>query len=143
MDCSQCPIHPTLKPVLIEYAKKSADTSAPWREPISLHVPLAPLPELTAACRGLHLAAHDDAGDLAGSGPLPARAHAKQPELVLHAADKRHPSVAGTYLVSCVVFAALTGKSPDGNSYLAGIDAPTAKFLQEVAWETVQDYYGK
>ena len=72
-----------------------------------------------------------------------ARARAKQPELVLHAADKRHPSAAGTYLVSCVVFAALTGKSPVGNSYLAGIDAPTAKFLQEVAWETVQDYYGK
>ena len=30
-----------------------------------------------------------------------------------------------------------------GNSYIAGIDAPTAKFLQKVAWETVQDYYAK
>jgi len=26
---------------------------------------------------------------------------------------------------------------------LAGIDAPTARFLQTVAWETVQDYYQK
>jgi hypothetical protein len=42
-----------------------------------------------------------------------------------------------------VVFAALTGKSPVGNPYLAGLDASTAKFLQEIAWETVQDYYGK
>jgi len=33
--------------------------------------------------------------------------------------------------------------SPVGNSYIAGIDAPTAKFMQTVAWETVQDYYGK
>jgi hypothetical protein len=42
-----------------------------------------------------------------------------------------------------VVFAALTGRSPVGNSYLANIDAPTAAFLQNVAWETVQEYYGK
>ena len=51
--------------------------------------------------------------------------------------------LAGTYLASCVVFAALTGRSPVGNSYLAGIDPPTAAFLQNVAWETVQEYYGK
>ena len=57
--------------------------------------------------------------------------------------DKRHPSLAGTYLATCVVFAALTGRSPVGNSYLAGIDAPTATFLQNVAWDTVQEYYGK
>jgi hypothetical protein len=67
----------------------------------------------------------------------------KQPELNLYAPDKRHPSLAGTYLASCVVFAALTGRSPVGNSYLAAIDAPTAKFLQTVAWETVQEYYQK
>lgn len=42
-----------------------------------------------------------------------------------------------------MTFAALTGRSPVGNSYLAGIDPPTAAFLQTVAWETVQDYYGK
>ena len=49
---------------------------------------------------------------------------------MLHAPDKRHPSLAGTYLAACTVFAALTGRSPVGNSYNAGIDAPTAKFLQ-------------
>jgi hypothetical protein len=43
----------------------------------------------------------------------------------------------------CVVFAALTGRSPVGNSYLANIDAQTATFLQNVAWDTVQEYYGK
>jgi hypothetical protein len=57
--------------------------------------------------------------------------------------DKRHPSPAGTYLAACTTFAALTGRSPVGNAYHAGLDEPTAKFLQEVAWETVQDYYGK
>jgi len=66
-----------------------------------------------------------------------------QPELNLYAPDKRHPSPAGTYLATCVVFAALTGRSPVGNPYTAGIDPPTAKFLQTVAWETVQEYYQK
>jgi hypothetical protein len=42
-----------------------------------------------------------------------------------------------------VVFAAMTGRSPVGNSYLAGIDAPTATFLQNVAWDTVREYYAK
>jgi hypothetical protein len=27
-------------------------------------------------------------------------------------------------------------------SYTAGLDAATAKALQTIAWETVQDYYG-
>ena len=72
-----------------------------------------------------------------------ARAREKQPELNLYAPDKRHPSLAGTYLAACTTFAALTGRSPVGNSYLANIDAPTAAFLQNVAWETVQEYYGK
>jgi hypothetical protein len=64
-------------------------------------------------------------------------------EFNLYAIDKRRPSAAGTYLASCVVFAALTGRSPVGNSYLAKVDAQTAAFLQNVAWETVQEYYGK
>jgi hypothetical protein len=41
------------------------------------------------------------------------------------------------------VFAPLTGRSPVGNSYRADIHEPTAKFLQRVAWETVQEYYGE
>ena len=72
-----------------------------------------------------------------------AKAIGKQPELNLYAPDKRHPSLAGTYLATCVVFAALTGRSPVGSAYLAGIDAPTATFLQNVAWDTVREYYGK
>ena len=72
-----------------------------------------------------------------------ARALRKQPELGLYAADKRHPSLAGTYLAACATFAVLTGRSPVGNGYLAGMDEPTARFLQTLAWETVQEYYQK
>jgi hypothetical protein len=64
----------------------------------------------------------------------------QRPGLVLHAADKRHPSVAGTYLAAATVYAALFRKSPEGLKY-AGLDADTARFLQTAAWQTVQDYY--
>ncbi|HEY8336155.1 MAG TPA: hypothetical protein VIQ05_20385 [Tardiphaga sp.] len=32
-------------------------------------------------------------------------------------------------------FAALTGRSPAGDSYLAGLAAPPAKLLQTVVWD--------
>ena len=41
------------------------------------------------------------------------------------------------------MFAALTGRSPVGNRYRAGIDEPTTKLLRTVAREMVQEYYSK
>jgi hypothetical protein len=72
-----------------------------------------------------------------------ARVRKLQPELNLYAPDKRHPSPAGTYLATCVTFAALTGRSPVGNAYTMGLDAPTVELLQKAAWDTVQEYYGR
>ena len=72
-----------------------------------------------------------------------ARSVEKRPDLNLYAADKRHPSLLGTYLATATVFGALYNKSPVGNSYTAGIEASIAGFLQTVAWETVQNYYGR
>lgn len=146
MDCSQCPIHPTLKPVFTEYAKKDAEIvrSHGARPVFFMSWAYADKPEMTAELAEAYtIAGNANDALVIPAGLAFARAHEKQPELVLHASDKRHPSVAGTYLASCVVFAALTGKSPVGNSYRAGLDEPTAKFLQEVAWETAQAYYGK
>jgi uncharacterized protein DUF4886 len=70
-----------------------------------------------------------------------ARAVAQRPDLNLYAADKRHPSLMGTYLAACTVYASLFKKSPVGVKYTAGLDETAAKFLQTVAWETVQDYF--
>ena len=36
--------------------------------------------------------------------------------------------------------ASLYKTNPEGNSYTAGLDLATAKFLQSVAWQTVQEY---
>jgi hypothetical protein len=146
MDCSQCPIHPKLKSVFTDYAKKDADiVRAKGTTPIFfMSWAYADKPEMTAQLAEAYTVAGNANNALViPAGLAFARSAGKQPELNLYAPDKRHPSLAGTYLAACVVFAALTGKSPVGNSYLAAIDAPTAKFLQEVAWETVQEYYGK
>ena len=146
MDCSQCPIHPRLKPVFTEFAKKDSDiVRAHGARPVFfMSWAYADKPEMTAQLAEAYtIAGNENNALVIPAGLAFARALRKQPELNLHAADKRHPSLAGTYLAACTVFAALTGRSPVGNSYLAGIDEPTARFLQTVAWETVQDYYGK
>jgi hypothetical protein len=146
MDCSQCPIHPKLKPVFTDYAKKDSDiVRAHGARPVFfMSWAYADKPEMTAPLAEAYtIAGNANNALVIPAGLAFAKAIARQPELNLYAPDKRHPSLAGTYLASCVVFAALTGRSPVGNSYLAGVDAPTAAFLQTVAWETVQEYYGK
>jgi hypothetical protein len=146
MDCSQCPVHPRLKPIFTEYARKDADIvrSHGAKAIYFMSWAYADKPDMTAQMAEAYTVAGNENNALViPAGLAFARAIGKQPELNLYAPDKRHPSLAGTYLAACVVFAALTGRSPVGNTYLAGIDAPTAQFLQTVAWETVQDYYQK
>ena len=65
---------------------------------------------------------------------------AMRPDVELYVADKRHPSLAGTYLAACTSYAALYGKSPVGLSYTAGLDPQLARLLQTAAWEAVQAY---
>lgn len=69
-----------------------------------------------------------------------AAASDERPELALRTSDKRHPSLAGTYLAACTFFAALYGQSPEGLDYDAGLGEETALYLQRVAWEAVQTY---
>jgi hypothetical protein len=146
MDCSQCPIHPKLKSVFTEYAKKNSEiVRAHGAIPIFfMSWAYADKPEMTAALAEAYTVAGNANNALViPAGLAFARAREKQPELNLYAPDKRHPSPAGTYLAACTTFAALTGRSPVGNSYHADVDQPTAKMLQQIAWDTVQDYYGK
>jgi hypothetical protein len=146
MDCSQCPIHPTLKTVFTEHAKKNSDiVRTKGAKPVFfMSWAYADKPEMTAQLAEAYtIAGNANNALVIPAGLAFARALAKQPEINLYAIDKRHPSAAGTYLASCVVFAALTGRSPVGNAYLAGLDAQTTTFLQSIAWDTVQEYYGK
>jgi hypothetical protein len=65
-----------------------------------------------------------------------------KPEIVLIMPDKRHPTVAGSYLAACTLYASMAKKSPEGLKYDAGLGAETATFLQQAAWRAVKGFYG-
>lgn len=146
MDCSQCPIHPQLGSVFHEYAKKFSDTirASGARPILFMSWAYKDKPEMTAQLA----AEYTKAGKANNAQVVPAGlAFAKsvqlRPQLELYAPDKRHPSLAGTYLAAATVYASLLGQSPVGNKYTAGLPADVAAHLQQVAWETAKEYAGK
>lgn len=144
MDCSQCPIHPELKSVFREHARigSNAARSRGAKPAFFMSWAYADKPEMTAQLAEQYVqAANDNDVFVIPAGLAFARSIDQRPGLNLYAADKRHPSLAGTYLAAATVFAALYKQSPVGNAYVAGLDGETAKHLQTVAWETVQDFY--
>ena len=146
IDCSQCPIHPKLKSVFHEYAKKQSDVvRRHGATPIFLMTwAYKDKPEMTRQLAEEYTVAGNNNDALViPSGLAFANAIAKRPELELYQPDKRHPSLAGTYLSAATAYAAIYRKSPLGNKYIAGIDPETARFLQTMAWDTVQEYFGK
>jgi hypothetical protein len=145
MDCSQCPVHPELKSVFTDYMKKHAETVRKHGTVPVLFMSwaYADKPEMTEALAEAYTQAGNDNGALViPAGLAFARAVKQLPEVNLYAPDKRHPSRAGSYLATATVYSAVLKRSPVGLSYTAGLDAATAKALQTIAWDTVQDYYG-
>lgn len=143
MDCSQCPVHPQLSPLFEEsVAKNAAITRRHGAEPILfMSWAYQDAPEMTATLADAYLkmaAAHQTR--VVPAGPAFARSIAKRPELNLYVADKRHPSLAGTYLAACTVLASVYRVNPVGNSYTAGLPADVAAHLQAIAAETVRDF---
>lgn len=145
MDCSQCPIHPQLKQTFVEYSKKHSDTVRKnGAEPVFfMSWAYADKPEMTAELAEAYTkAGNENRALVIPAGLAFAKSIQQRPELNLYAADKRHPSPAGTYLAASTVYASLFKKSPIGVKYTAGLDESTAQFLQTVAWQTTQEYYG-
>ena len=100
-------------------------------------------PEMTALLAEGYESIGNELGDLVVPVGLAfQRSLEKRPSLILHFKDHMHPSPAGTYLAACTFFAALYGASPVGNPYVADLDPEVARYLQGIAWDTVQAYYG-
>lgn len=73
-----------------------------------------------------------------------AEAYRRRPDIVLHKSfDGSHPSLLGTYLASATTMASLYGTSPVGNdyTYFGEINPADARFLQEVAQDTVTQFF--
>ncbi|HEY8360666.1 MAG TPA: hypothetical protein VIL30_24685 [Ramlibacter sp.] len=143
MDCSQCPVHPQLKPVFHEFAKKHADTMRKHgaRPVFFMSWAYKDAPEMTAQLEAEYTAAGRANGAMViPAGLAFARSVAQRPELELYHPDKRHPSAAGSYLSALTTYATLFGRSPVGFNYTGGLGAEVALHLQNVAWDTVQAY---
>ena len=143
MDCSQCPIHPQMKSVFTEYAKKHSDTVKRQGSVPVFFMSWAykDKPEMTIPLADAYTAAGNENGVLViPVGLAFAKSIASKPDLELYAPDKRHPSVAGTYLSAATTYATLFNQSPMGLKYSAGLSPEVALYLQQVANDTVKEY---
>jgi hypothetical protein len=143
MDCSQCPIHPELSKLFYETTAKDSEIARRHgAEPVFfMSWAYADKPEMTEQLA----AAYVKAGAANHARVIPAgyafaRSIARRSDVQLYVADKRHPTLAGTYLAACTVLATVYGVSPVGNAYTAGLPADVAAHLQATAWETVQSF---
>ena len=144
MDCSQCPVHPQLQSVFHETVRKYAQTLARngIRPVLFMSWAYKDKPEMTAELAEQYtLAGKTNNALVIPAGLAFARAIAKRPDIELYQSDKRHPSLAGTYLAACTVYATLFRKSPQGLTYTAGLSPDLVALLQGAAWEAVQDYF--
>ena len=70
----------------------------------------------------------------------------RRPDLLMHQSDKSHPTAAGSYLYGAMLYGLLFKKSPVGMKYLGECEKPLkpedAKYLQELAWNVLTDFYG-
>jgi hypothetical protein len=149
-DCSQCPIHPQLKDAFHEFARKHSETVVRHGAKPVLFMTWAysDKPEMTAQLAEQYTVAGNANNALvvpAGLAFAKAVARGAQggPQVNLYDPDKRHPSLAGSYLAACTILAAVYGKSPVGNPHTAGLDPKVAAFLQQIADETVREYLGR
>lgn len=143
MDCSQCPIHPKLQQAFHDTVKAHGATArAAGTEPaLFLSWAYQDQPQMTQELAAEYRkAGQANAMRVVPAGPAFAASIARRPDVNLYAPDKRHPSLAGTYLGAAVVMASLFKASPVGNSYTAGLSPEVAQHLQAVAWETVQAF---
>ena len=145
-DCSQCPVHPQLRSVFHEHAKKqSAIIRKHGAVPVFLMTwAYEDEPGMTAGLAEEYTAAGNANGVLVVPAGLAfARARERQPALGLYQKDNRHPTLAGTWLAAATIYSALYGRPASGAPAPEGLDPATAKFLETVAWDTVRDYYRK
>ena len=143
MDGSQSPIHPALAQASRNYFRQHCETARRHGAAPVLFMTwaYADKPDMAAPLAQAYARAGDDNDALViPAGLAFARSIAARPDLDLWHADKRHPSLAGTYLSACLTCAALFETSPVGLAYDAGLGPETASFLQQVARDTLAAY---
>ncbi|MBK6629263.1 MAG: PKD domain-containing protein [Flavobacteriales bacterium] len=81
----------------------------------------------------------DNAAACAPAGAAWAHVRDQYPGINLYATDGSHPSMAGSYLVACTMYATFFGRSPVGAYHPTTLHPDTAGLLQAVAATVVLD----
>jgi len=145
MDCSRCPYDEATRSVFHEYAKRHSQTvREKGASPVFFMTwAYSDKPEMTEVLAREYLkAGRDNQAMVVPAGLAFQRALAGRSGLQLHAQDRRHPTQAGTYLAACTVLASLYRINPIGNRFQAGLPPELAAYLQQVAWETAEQFRG-
>ncbi len=143
MDGSQSPIHPALAQSSRDFTRRHCETvRRRGASPVLFMTwAYADKPEMTEPLAQAYTRLGEENDALViPAGLAFARSIASRPALDLWHADKRHPSLAGTYLSTCLIYAALFEQNPVGLAYDGGLDAGTATFLQTIGRDTLADY---
>jgi hypothetical protein len=146
MDCSQCPIHPRLKAAFHASARKSSETARRnGAKPAFLMTwAYENRPEMTAELAEAYtIAGNENDALVIPVGLAFAESLSERADIRLYMDDKSHPTLAGTYLAACTVYAGLFGRSPAGLSYDAGLGTATADHLRNAAFAVVRRYCGR
>ena len=134
-DNSQGPVHPGLKPIFEKEVDKNCKI-------VSKHG-VKPILFMSWAYEGEPWMTKE----LENGYVIPAalafeKVTKERPDIKLRIGDKRHPTIEGTYLAACTVYATLFKRSAQGIKNNAGLNEETATYLQKAAWEVVSDFYG-
>jgi hypothetical protein len=146
MDCSLCPINEERKDSFYKYVREHSETiRSKGIEPILfMSWPYKNKPTMQQELeKEFFKASKLNNISLIPAGMAFLKVNLNYPSINLYTDDLRHPSKEGTYLASLIVFASLSNTSPVGNSYKMGLDPKIAQILQEVAWETHNEFQKK
>lgn len=132
--------------VFFEYAKRHSVTArSNGVEPMFLMTwAYADKPEMTQGLADAYTeAGKQNQAHVIPAGLAFAASTAKRPDINLYVPDKRHPSLAGSYLTAATMVASVWNVNPVGSRYTAGLSSEVARHLQEIAWETSQRYHAR
>lgn len=104
-------------------------------------------PDMMRKTEEMYVSVGNEIGALVIPGGLAfEEAYRRRPDIVLHMDyDGIHPSLLGTYLTACTIYASLYGKPVSGNPYtfFDKVSKEDAAFLQQVADDTVKKFFGR
>jgi hypothetical protein len=136
MDCSQCPLHPGLERSFTEFAQQNSATVRKHGAQPVFFMSWAYLdkPEMTQPLADAYTqVGNDNKALVIPAGLAFARAVRQRPDLSIYMQDKRHPTLAGSYLAAATTYATILRKSPVGLRETMGLDKENAQALQAIA----------